>query len=50
VSKHQIDDGFTISDNLEVPEKSIHPAEIRLIQAHLGELMQHVIREIEMEE
>jgi hypothetical protein len=50
VSKHLIDDGFTITVNLEVPEKTIIPAELRLIQAHLGELLQHVIRETETEE
>jgi hypothetical protein len=49
VSKHHNDDGFTITVNLEVPEK-VYPPELRLIQAHLGELLQHVIRETETEE
>jgi len=50
VNKHQNDDGFNINVNLELPDKSIHPAEIRLIAAHLGELLLHVIRETETEE
>jgi hypothetical protein len=50
VSKHQNDDVFTITVNLELPDNSIHPVEIRLIAAHLGELLQHVIRETETEE
>jgi hypothetical protein len=48
--KQKKDDGFTITVNLEVPEKTINPAELRLIAAHLGELLQHVIRETETEE
>jgi hypothetical protein len=47
VSNHQNDDGFTITVNLEVPGKTIHPAELRLIQAHLGELLRDVIRDTE---
>ena len=50
MSKHQNDDGFTITVNLEVPEKTVYPAEIRLIAAHLGELLQFVIREADTEE
>ena len=50
MSKHQNDECFTITVNWEMPEKSIHPAEIRLIAASLGELLQHVIREAEMED
>jgi len=50
VGKHLINEGFTITVNLEVPEKIIFPAEIRLIAAHLGELLQYVIRETVTEE
>lgn len=50
MSKHQQDDSYTITVNLELPEKSVHPAEIRLIAAHLGELLQHIIREADTEE
>lgn len=50
MSKNQKDDGFTITVSMEFPKDSISPAELRLITAHLGELLQHVIRETETEE
>lgn len=50
MSVHHNDDGFTITVNLAVPEKTIHPPELRLIAAHLGELLQMVIRETDTEE
>jgi hypothetical protein len=50
VSIHQSDDGFNITVKLTVPEKTIHPAEFRPIAAHLGELLQQVIREADTEE
>lgn len=50
MSKHQIDDGFTITVNFEAPDKDVYPTEIRLIAAHLGELLQQVIRESDTEE
>jgi hypothetical protein len=50
VSIHHNDDSFTITAKLEVPEKTIYPAELSLIAAHLGELLQQVIRETDTEE
>ena len=34
-----MDDSVCISFKAEVPERSVLPEEIRLIQAHLGELL-----------
>jgi hypothetical protein len=47
VSNYQKDDGFTITVNLEVPGETIYLAELRLIQAHLGELLRDIIRDTE---
>lgn len=50
MSNHHKDDDYTITVNLDIPASFVHPAEIRLIAAHFGDLLRDVIREMETEE
>lgn len=49
MSKNQKDDDFTISVTRALPV-NVSQAEIRLIKAHLGELLQRIIREEDQED
>jgi hypothetical protein len=49
VSKNQKGDDFTISVTRALPAH-VSQAEIRLIKAHLGELLQRIIRETDQED
>jgi hypothetical protein len=42
-------DGIVIGYKADIPEKAVLPGEIRLVQAHLGELLLKVLMQTEEE-